>query len=391
MRAEYLDKNGQKAIGAQLQALRLAGVAPASLSLRARGTVLVDSRSGHRTICSDVAAGGDLDKIRELPPRANSDYVPKIAAALELIHGVLGRHEQVMLFSAFKEPLAILRNRLRDAGVRHEVLSGDCSQAQRARVMAVFKQGRAARDESIPIILASVESMAEGHSCPGVSNAIPISYSWAMDKFRQAIDRIYRLNSVKDVNVWSVLCEQTIDPKLESNIRDKGDASDLVLDGKLMGEPFHEENFFELLKYARKNFDPAANVIDDEVLHEAWPDLRARLHSAQSAWNLQPRGKRVSEVCAPPPMAIPAAVAILNLDAAKPRLTFLASLAARLSEIRAAAPIIEQKPSPAPPSIASGERREPVAIAPEPFRTPIFPPVVRTAASRLARIRAMLG
>jgi hypothetical protein len=271
--AEYLDKNDQKALGAQLQALRLAAVAPASESLQYKG-IVVDK--------------ADPDK-RRLPYRASADYIPKIAATLELIHGVVERKEQVMVFSAFKEPLAILSQRLNAAGVRHVILSGDVNQAQRARVMSVFKKGRfqpgADGAQAIPVILASVESMAEGHSCPLVSNAILISYSWAMDKFRQAIDRIYRLNSVKDVTVWSVLCDQTIDAKLESNIRDKADASDLVLDGKLLGETPKEENFFELLEYARLNFDAKANTVDDAALQAGWPALRMRLARAQREWD----------------------------------------------------------------------------------------------------------
>jgi hypothetical protein len=164
--------------------------------------------------------------------------------------------------------------------------------------------------------------MAEGHSCPLVSNAILISYSWAMDKFRQAIDRIYRLNSVKDVTVWSVLCDQTIDAKLESNIRDKADASDLVLDGKLLGETPKEENFFELLEYARLNFDAKANTVDDAALQAGWPALRMRLAAAQKSWDkfgLEIEQKKTVETMAEPPVVFELPRPTVSIEQPRPR------------------------------------------------------------------------
>ena len=104
--------------------------------------------------------------------------------------------------------------------------------------------------------------MAEGHSFHRCNNVILYAYSWAYDKFVQALNRVHRMNSERPVNVYIVVCHGTIDARLESLIQEKGDAAELVLDGKLMGERVEEVNFAELLKVARSEFDPAHETVD---------------------------------------------------------------------------------------------------------------------------------
>ena len=75
--------------------------------------------------------------------------------------------------------------------------------------------------------------VAEGHSYPMCNNVILMCYSWAYDKFEQAINRAHRINSLWNVNVYPIICDRSIDRKLEAMIQEKGDASELVLDGRL--------------------------------------------------------------------------------------------------------------------------------------------------------------
>ena len=112
-------------------------------------------------------------------------------------------------------------------------------------------------------MLAGVECMAEGHSFHLANNVILMAYSWAYDKFKQALDRVHRMNSVKPVNVYVVLCNGTIDRRLESLIQEKSDATELVLDGRLIGERTEEVNLAELLKVARREFNDKDATLDE--------------------------------------------------------------------------------------------------------------------------------
>jgi hypothetical protein len=127
-------------------------------------------------------------------------------------------------------------------------------------------------------------ALAEGHSFHLANNVILMAYSWAYDKFKQALDRVHRMNSVKLVNVYVVLCTGSIDRRLESLVQEKSDAAELVLDGRLIGERTEEVNLVELLKVARREFNEKDSTLDEGLLQAQWPALRQRLGFAMRQW-----------------------------------------------------------------------------------------------------------
>ncbi|HEX3800226.1 MAG TPA: DEAD/DEAH box helicase [Verrucomicrobiae bacterium] len=280
--AKYLDINGREAIGARLQALRICAANPASALLK--------------------RPESDKDRTPGQPASPHA-YIPKVAATLTLIAQILERGEQVVIFSAFHDSLDCLSARLHEAGIRHVVLDSRVSPAKRGVAAAQFKRGPAG---AIPVMLAGVESMSEGHSFNLCNNAILLAYSWAWDKFLQAIKRILRLTSTKDVNVYSLLCDGTIDRRLEGNIMEKQDATELVLDGHLLGEDPHEVNLAELLQSARADFaHMQSSLIDERDLVKEWPTLRTRLAAAMRAWNNEPAAETIIPLeCPSTPMLL---------------------------------------------------------------------------------------
>ena len=315
LQAKYTDKNGDDAIGAQLQALRMAAADPSSSHLVSAGgtpTEECECRKSEGPLpprtsdlalptCVRCAGPGRVP----LPHRSGQPYIPKLATTMTLIAEIIERKEQVVVFSAFTDPLDHLGGWLDEAGVRHCKLDGRVSQKKRGKFAAAFKRGRSVGQTSglpvagtsgptlspptsdlpLPVMLAGVECMAEGHSFHLANNVILIAYSWAYDKFIQALNRVHRMNSQKPVNVYVVICTGTIDRKLESLIQDKGDAAELVLDGRLIGERTEEVNLAELLRIAQKEFDGRTNTLDEALLQAQWPALRAKLSLAMQAWD----------------------------------------------------------------------------------------------------------
>jgi SNF2 family DNA or RNA helicase len=289
LEGEYKDRNGMPAIGPQLQALRIAAANPASALLKSTGP---DGRSLHPV------------KPNQPPPpsmyASRYTYIPKLHSTLKLIDQILARGEQVVVFSAFHDSLDALSARLQAAGVKHAVLDGRTSQKKRGRIAGLFKSGpRKAHDRrpgeapsEYPVLLAGVECMAEGHSFHRCNNVILMCYSWAYDKFEQAINRVHRLNSLWDVNVYPVICEGSIDRKLEALIQEKGEAAELVLDGKLALEQTSEVNMAELLHVARMEFAENGKgrfqVVDEAELEKEWPALQRSLSVAAKRWVLTP-------------------------------------------------------------------------------------------------------
>lgn len=271
LEARYRDVNGRPAIGAQLQALRIAAANPTS----------------------HLLARPEGDGITRGNPRSTLSHIPKLVSCLNLIHQIMERGEQVVVFSAFRDSLDVLSARLAESGVNHCVLDGRMPPKKRGAIAAQFKLGPPKAGERVyskyPVMLAGVECMAEGHSFHLCNNVILMCYSWAYDKFEQAINRVHRINSQWDVNVYSIVCEGSIDRKLEALMQEKGDAAELVLDGHLLGEHSSDVNLAELLHTAQSEFN-SRNAIDERRLERAWPQLRLKLVYAAQTW----RGKKTS-------------------------------------------------------------------------------------------------
>ena len=293
LQADYRDVHGQKAVGAQLQALRMAAADPSSEHLQtvpghnSRPCPDCKGKSTVENPCARCQNSGCLP----LPHRSGTAFIPKMATTLTLVQEILARQEQVVVFSAFNDPLDNLGRWLDEASVRHIKLDGRVSQKQRGKLAAQFKRGRGPAPQgasAIPVMLAGVECMAEGHSFHLANNVILIAYSWAFDKFVQALNRVHRMTSTKPVNVYVVLCAGTIDRKLESLIQDKGDAAELVLDGRLIGERTEEVNLAELLKTAHREFVADKTVtIDEGGLHQQWVSTwRPQLQQSMQEWDL---------------------------------------------------------------------------------------------------------
>ena len=104
-----------------------------------------------------------------------------------------------------------------------------------------------------------------------------------------------------DVHVWAILCDGTTDRILEGNIHEKTDASELVLDGHLLGENPSEINLAELLQLVEKEFASmvadlhaealpapgaeAGGFVDESILEKDWPALRSQLAFAARRWH----------------------------------------------------------------------------------------------------------
>lgn len=263
LHARYLDRNRRPATGAQLQALRVAAAHPASPLLTAQ------NEANRPT----------------LPPRSALPYTPKMAAVMELIAQCLERREQVLVGCALHDPNDYLELLLAKAGVPCVKLDGRMSPGQRGEMAAQFKTWVDGAP-LIPVMLAGVGCMSEGHSFDRCRNAILPAFDWAFDKFEQFINRIHRLTSREPVNVYSVITTGTVDRKLESSIAEKGDAAALVLDGCLGNEVNEELNLAALLSEAYREFAQAERTaLCEQELAAGWPALRARLAQAWAEWN----------------------------------------------------------------------------------------------------------
>ena len=227
--------------------------------------------------------------------RSWTDHNPKQAAILKLIEGALSRGEQMVVMSPFQHFSETLFQRLRQARVSVCLLDGRLDEKKRGKLAAAFKR----REYSV--LIGGIKSMGEGHSFSQCPNLILPSLEWAFDNNDQAIDRVHRLDSEKPVNIYVMVGEGTIDERLESLFREKGDCASLALDGRLFADDKRDLNLAELLDDAVRNFNAKADTIDETDIEAEWDSLCRKLSIAETRfreWHppvIKAEGKRMKD------------------------------------------------------------------------------------------------
>jgi hypothetical protein len=86
-----------------------------------------------------------------------------------------------------------------------------------------------------------------------------------------------------------------MDWKMEQNLAEKGDTSDLVRDGVLLEENPQGMNLGELMRIAMAEFRTEKKTVDESVIEVEWPDLKPRLREAAEARHRSGGASEVSQ------------------------------------------------------------------------------------------------
>ena len=202
--------------------------------------------------------------------RSWTEWTPKLFTTLQIIRECLSSGKQVIVGSPFREFSQTLQSKLEEAEVASVLLDGDTSPEQRGLLADEFKQGKQA------VLIAGIKSMGEGHSFENCAHLILPGLSFAYDENEQFIHRVWRLTSPGPVNIYPIITEGSIDQNLHEIFTEKGDASNLAIDGRLFSEPESNIDMEWLLKEARRVFNPEMQTDDEEIIMAQWDSTLAR-------------------------------------------------------------------------------------------------------------------
>lgn len=203
---------------------------------------------------------------------------PKLARALELVSECMARGQQILIASEFRGPNDAIAERLTNAKIPFVIMDGRTDPFERGDLADQF------RARQIPIALIGLKSGAEGQSYPKCNNVILLNYSWEYKKLPQVIHRARRINSEKDLNVYSLVAQGTIEHRMAQLIVDeKGASADLVLDVCWPSNRSTEASE-SLLDVATKEFQSTESVLEESEIEGTWPAIRQSLQESFRSW-----------------------------------------------------------------------------------------------------------
>ncbi len=131
----------------------------------------------------------------------------KLAALREIVSEAVDGGHRVLVFSQFVEMLNHIRAALDEDDVEYEYLDG----STRDRIERV---DRFNEDDTVPVFLISLKAGGTGLNLTGADTVVHFDPWWNPAVEDQATDRAHRIGQKKNVNVYKLIAEGTVEEKI---------------------------------------------------------------------------------------------------------------------------------------------------------------------------------
>ncbi|PWN38704.1 hypothetical protein IE81DRAFT_295935 [Ceraceosorus guamensis] len=132
--------------------------------------------------------------------------------------------ERVLIFTQMTRVLDILETFLNWRGYRYFRLDGATKIEQRQVLTERFN-----RDTRISAFILSTRTGGLGLNLTGASNVCFFDLDWSNASMSQAIDRAHRIGQQRDVHIYSLVSEHTVEENMLRRVRQKRQLDDLVV------------------------------------------------------------------------------------------------------------------------------------------------------------------
>lgn len=146
----------------------------------------------------------------------------KLDRLVELVDEIADRGEQCLIFSNWAEVCKIIVDRLKSVNALGYI-SG-CKDLK--SIETEFK----ANPNHVALV-GTIKLMGTGLTFNNSNNVIFFDSPWTDADKQQAIDRCHRIGQTSDLNIYTLVCANTIDEKVEKIIQRKHILSDGIVDG----------------------------------------------------------------------------------------------------------------------------------------------------------------
>lgn len=167
----------------------------------------------------------------------------KLDTCMELVRTAISGGHKLLLFSQFTSMLAIIEKALREEGIACHVLTGATSKERRAELVKAFNR------DDVPVFLISLKAGGTGLNLTAASIVIHFDPWWNLAAQNQATDRAHRIGQEKEVNVYKLIAQGTIEEKIVKLQETKEELSQKIITEESMAiSSLTREDFMELLK-----------------------------------------------------------------------------------------------------------------------------------------------
>ncbi|MBX6313495.1 MAG: DEAD/DEAH box helicase, partial [Isosphaeraceae bacterium] len=164
-----------------------------------------------------------------IDPSRIGEASAKLDMLLPQLEEVVEEGHKVLVFSQFTSFLAIVRERLDDAGMRYEYLDGRTRNREE-------RVERFQTDPEVPVFLISLKAGGLGLNLTAAEYVYLLDPWWNPAVEAQAIDRSHRIGQTQNVFAYRLIARDTVEQKILDLQQKKRDLADAILnaDNKML-------------------------------------------------------------------------------------------------------------------------------------------------------------
>lgn len=144
----------------------------------------------------------------------------------ELVSDAIENNKQVVIFSNWTQMTDVVYDRL-CGKYSLAVITGQTKDAERQQMVEKFQSGKA------KVIIGTIGAMGTGITLTAGTVEIFLDEPWNRANKEQAEDRCHRVGTKQNVTIYTILCKDTIDERINELVEKKGKMADALVDGKI--------------------------------------------------------------------------------------------------------------------------------------------------------------
>lgn len=133
--------------------------------------------------------------------------------------------DKIIIFSNWTKVINPLYIKLSSLGYNPALVTGESKDP-------ILEMNKFQSDNTCKVILGTTLALGTGYTLTAANTVIFIDEPWSKAIKDQAEDRCHRIGTKGTVNIITLICKDTIDERIHQIIKDKGELSDRIVDGK---------------------------------------------------------------------------------------------------------------------------------------------------------------
>ena len=148
----------------------------------------------------------------------------KLEQCIQLIEDACGSSHKILLFSQFTSIFNLLKSELKKRNINYYELTGKTKADTRVQLVDSFN-----KDENVKVFLISLKAGGTGLNLIGADMVIHFDPWWNLSVKNQATDRAHRIGQKNNVQVFSLITQNSIEEKIAKLQEKKQNLADNVI------------------------------------------------------------------------------------------------------------------------------------------------------------------